>query len=311
MKIFVTGATGVLGRPVVKALVERGADVLALSRSDANRRDIEERSATPVSADLYDADSLAGCLAGCDAVLHLATSIPRASDMKKPDAWATNDRIREQGTRSLVDAALRAGSVRTFIYPSVFFMYGDAGERWQSARDASIKPVGLLNSTLEAEAEVARFAAAAPGNRGVSLRFGSFYGPTSRDSAGQLAMARKGRAIQLAPGHAYKSLIWIDDAVSAMLAALDRAPSGIFDVAEDDPFTQDQAIRALALAVGRRRLFRIPRILLQSVLGPDLRELLGRSQRVTSEEFKEATGWSPQVPDQSVGWRRIAAGANS
>lgn len=307
MKIFVTGSTGVLGRPVVQALVSRGEEVLALARSEANRTKIRDMGATAVTTDLYDPADLARWLQGCDAVLHLATRIPDHAEMNKPGAWSQNDRIREQGTRALVDAALAVGSIRTFIYPSICFMYADAGDRWQSAADARILPLGPLKSTLTAEAEVSRFASAGPENRGVSLRFGAFYGPASKDSLAVLAMARKGIALSFASRYAYKSQIWIDDAALAIVAALDHAPSGIFDVAEDEPFTQEQADRAVAEALGRKRLFRIPRSLVRLAMKPAMREFLARSQRVSSQAFKQATGWSPQVPNQSIGWKRIVA----
>jgi len=129
-------------------------------------------------------------------------------------------------------------------------------------------------------------------NRGINLRFGSFYGPASRDSQDMLSMARKGIVMPLATGGTFKSMIWVEDAASAMIAALNHAKSGTFDVAETEPYTQDQAIKALALAVGRRSLFKLPRFLLRFALKPDMRGLLGRSQRITSQEFRDMTGWN-------------------
>ena len=84
---------------------------------------------------------------------------------------------------------------------------------------------------------------------------------------------------------------------------------GFFDVAETEPFTQDQAIKALASAVGRRSLFKLPRFLLRFALQPEMRRLLGRSQRVTSQAFRDMTGWQPEVPNQTEGWNRIAPGS--
>ena len=110
----------------------------------------------------------------------------------------------------------------------------------------------------------------------------------------------------LAPPSAYRSLIWIDDAASAVVAACDHAPSGIFDVVEDDPSTQAQALAALAHAVGRKSLWTLPRWLLRLFLPADLRELAARSQRISSARFRDATGWRPAVPDQRVGWLRMA-----
>lgn len=306
MKVFLTGATGVLGRPVLRGFVSRDVEVLALARSKSNEVTIAELGGTPVAADLFDADELAPWLKGCDAVLHLATSIPDRTRLKSPDAWKENDRLRAQGTRALVDAALATATVRTFLYPGICFMYADEGANWQSAQDARILPPAPLRSTLAAEREVSRFAAA--GGVGITLRFGAFYGPASRDSVEMLAMARKGFVLPLAPLDAYRSLIWIDDAASAVLAGLGCARSGVYDVVEDNPYTQEQSIHALADAVGRRRLVRLPRLLLRAALPAEIRQLLERSQRVSAQAFRQATGWAPQVPDQSVGWRLMTGG---
>ena len=307
MRVFVTGATGVLGRPVLKQFVKSGASVLALSRSDENRRLISRLGATAVDANLFDPVSLAPHLAECDAVLHLATSIPKTSDMKRSGAWSQNDRIREAGTAALVEATKAAGTAKTFIYPSVSFMYGDGGDGWLTAETARIEPAGPLLSTLAAERSVAGFAKSADGRRGVSLRFGVFYGPASRESQDTLRMARRGMALPLSPAKAFKSHIWVEDAASAVIAALQRAPNGVYDVVEDEPFTQEQATSALARAVGRRSLVKLPRVLLRLALPFEMRALLARSQRVSAARFKDVTGWKPQVPNQTDGWMRIAA----
>src|SRR5215467_12969969 len=118
MNIFVTGATGVLGKAVVKSLVADGHDVSALSRSEANRQVLQGFGAEPIQADLFEAESLEHALAGCEAVLHLATNIPPTTQMGRRSAWQENDRIRGAGMRTLVEAALAAGSVQTVIYPS-------------------------------------------------------------------------------------------------------------------------------------------------------------------------------------------------
>ncbi|MEL6206414.1 MAG: NAD(P)H-binding protein, partial [Pseudomonadota bacterium] len=109
MKIFVTGATGVLGRAVVPRLVAEGSQVLGLARSQQNCRKIREMGAEPVEACLFDPDAMAQALQGADALLHLATHLPRAKDLMRRDAWAENDRVRRDGTRALITAADTAG----------------------------------------------------------------------------------------------------------------------------------------------------------------------------------------------------------
>ena len=302
MNVFVTGATGVLGRPVLRLLHGHGHTVKALCRSAANRELVADLGATPVDGSLFDADGLRAALEGCEAVLHLATRIPALDEMKRREAWRQNDLIRRVGTKNLVQAAMAHEDLHTIIYPSVPFFYRGAGARWIDATTAELDVAEFLRSTLDAEGQVAEYAASAPERRGIVLRFGAFYGPSSPDSKNALSMARKGLALPLADTCAYRSMIWIDDAASAVLSALDRCPSGIFDVTENEPFTQAQAIEALARAAGRRKLWKLPRAMLRLALPAAIREVMGRSQRISNQRFRDATGWRPAVPNQRIGW---------
>src|SRR5207249_471849 len=99
MKIFITGATGVLGKVVARLLVDGGYQVRGLARSGRNESQLREIGAEPFTANLFDPSSLGEALAGRDAVLHLATHIPSAKDATRPGAWRENDHIRRQGTR--------------------------------------------------------------------------------------------------------------------------------------------------------------------------------------------------------------------
>ena len=306
MKLFVTGATGALGAPVTRRLVAAGHEVRALSRSESNRAPLAEWGATPVEADLFEAESLARAMDGCEAVLHLATRIPPVAELKKPEAWSRNDRIRSGGTRAIAAAARQTAGLRTLLYPSVTFLYADGADRWIDADTATLDLAGPLRSTLDAETEVAAFAESGPGRRGIVLRFGAFYGPVSADSRQALAMARKGFAMGLAAPDAYRSMIWIEDAASAVVSALESGCSGIYDVVESEPFTQAQSTAALARAVGRRSLFTTPRWLLRFALPAEMRGLLARSQRVSNRRFRAETGWSPSVPSQREGWPLMA-----
>src|SRR5262245_12084981 len=102
MKVFVTGATGVLGRPTVQRLVAAGHEVHALARSDKNDERLRQLGATPVRADLFDRSALERTIPGSEAILHLATKIPPFKDATKRESWDENNRIRSEGTRLLV-----------------------------------------------------------------------------------------------------------------------------------------------------------------------------------------------------------------
>ncbi len=127
--VFVTGATGVIGRPVVDALVAAGCAVNAVARSEVAARRLAAAGARPVVVDLFDGDAVRDAVAGHDAIVHLATSIPPMREMRKPSAWATNARLRIDATRSLVDAA-RVHGIARFVKESITFPYLDGGDGW-------------------------------------------------------------------------------------------------------------------------------------------------------------------------------------
>lgn len=301
MQVFVTGATGVLGRSAVPLLVKEGHKVRALSRSAGNDALIGQMGAEPVEADLFDRASLEEALAGSHAVLHLATKIPPSSRIGKRPAWLENDRIRTEGSRNLVDAALASG-VEAFVYPSFAWVYADADDRWIDASTGVLAPLWFLDSTLAAEEEVARFVRS--GRRGVSLRLGSLYGPESPQTQEVLGLARKGFAMVLGRDQAYQATVWVQDAAAALVAAM-GAPSGLYDVVDDEPLTAAEYTKALAGAVGKKGLMRMP-VWLGKLMSGAPAEAMARSRRISNKRFKEATGWTPSVPSARQGWARLA-----
>jgi len=303
VRVFVTGATGVLGRATVPLLRERGHHVVTLSRSDKHDAAIPALGAEPVRADLFDPASLRLAMAGADAVLHLAIRIPPTTQARRRVAWADNDRIRAEGTRNLVDAAIEA-DVAVVVYPSVTFVYADGGDRWLDARTADLQPLDHLHSTLAAEAEVRRFTELNPSHRGVSLRLALLYGPDAPSTAEQLRLATRGLTFLAKPRHSYTSWLWVGGAASALVAALERAPSATYDVADDEPLRNDDLNAALAASVGRRRLYSLPAAAVP-LLGGNPAETLLRSHRISNRRFKDATGWEPSVPNARVGLRRL------
>jgi nucleoside-diphosphate-sugar epimerase len=296
MNVFVTGATGVLGRPVVRLLLDSGHSVRALARSADNDSRLRAAGAEPIRASLFDPSTLQTAVNGCDAVLHLATRIPRRDESGRRAAWQENDRIRTEGTRNLVDAAIESG-VSTFIYPGIVFIYPDRGANWIDS-ETPPAPSPTLLSSLKAEAEVARFAKA--GKRGIVLRMGGFYGPSAGSTRDMLRIARQGIAMIVGPGKAYQPLIWVDDAAVAVIDGLEKAPAGIYDIVDDEPLQRRELASVLAQTVRRSWLFRPPTFLFRLLAGKNAM-FLTRSQRVSNRKFKDATGWYPMVPNAKVG----------
>ena len=300
MRIFVAGATGVLGRRAVAQLVSAGHDVTGVARSEGKAAELRAQGAAPATVDLFDRRAVASAVAGHDAVCNLATHIPPVSRASLPGAWATNDRLRSEASHNLAAGALTVGASR-FIQESITFLYPDCGDRWID-EDEPFEPVGFAQSVTRAEAAAAKFAAA--GGTGVVLRFAMFYGPDSTHTLDAVKAAR--RRLALFPGdpYGYLSSIHTDDAATAVLAAL-GAPTGTYNIGDDEPVTRRVHADTLADALTRPRLRIVPRALAR--LGGSKTALLTRSQRVSNGRFRQLTPWAPAYPSVRDGLPAVAA----
>src|ERR1700686_4648937 len=120
MRVFIAGASGVLGRRLVQHLTARGHCVVGQVRSAKAESVVRAAGGDPRHADLFDAESLAKAADGCDTIIHAATAIPTKRKSASAD-WAMNDRIRRKGTRCLTEAAAKIGA-KTYLQQSVVWV---------------------------------------------------------------------------------------------------------------------------------------------------------------------------------------------
>jgi nucleoside-diphosphate-sugar epimerase len=299
VKIFVAGATGVLGRRAVTLLVADGHQVSGIARSARKAEQLTAAGALPVDVDLFDPAGIAAAVAGHDVVANLATHIPDLAKAARLSAWAENDRIRTEGARNLVDGALAGGASR-YLQESISFFYVDSGEAWVD-EDTPMQPPSFARTFQSAEQQAKRFSDA--GQDSVVLRFGLFYAADSPQTQFQLTTARHGVAGIPGPKDKYQSFIHVDDAASAVVAAL-RAPSGVYNVTEIDPLRRVDANAAIAGALGVKHAISIPGL---TRLGGSKTEYFNRSLRISSQRFRDATGWAPAYPSPREGWAQVVA----
>ncbi len=300
MRVFVTGATGVMGRRVVPSLVEAGHSVTAIGRSPAAREALERQGMQPIELDLFDAAAVRAAVAGHDVVINLATSIPSMSRIFLRSAWRTNDRIRSQASAVLVEAALAGGATR-YIQESFAPIYPDGGDEWLD-ESAPVRPVSYNRSVLDAEAAAERFTQ--QGRTGVVLRFAYFYGPDSSLVLEMIKDVRRGWAPVFGAPDAFYSSLSHDDAACAVVAAL-QVPAGIYNVADDEPLRRRELVDSLAAALGVRPPWLPPRWTAK-LLG-SLGEGMARSLRISNRKFKAAAAWAPKYPSMREGWRAVLA----
>jgi nucleoside-diphosphate-sugar epimerase len=242
VKIVVAGATGVIGRRLVPLLVAEGHEVTALTRRPGTV-DGPGGSAREVVGDVYDAGGLCAVIAAAqpDAVMHQLT------DLNSRD-FGANIRIRREGTRNLIDAALAAG-VRRVVSQSIAWAYepGDTPADESTPLDVSAADesrrasVGAVAALEEITAEVPEW---------VVLRYGTLYGPgpgTWYTKGGLMADAAA--AGRLSTGPDITSFLHIEDAATAAAAAL-TWPTGPVNIVDNDPAPTSEWARAFAQSVG-------------------------------------------------------------
>jgi nucleoside-diphosphate-sugar epimerase len=304
MKIFMTGATGALGPATLQTLVTGGHEVTAVARDDAKAARVRAAGAEPVGVDLFDAGAVRDAVVGAqpEAILHLATNVPPTMRAARKSAWSTHNALRTTATEHLVAAARAAGS-RVFVKESVLFSYPDRGEAWIDEDVPPDESITLLQPTLEGERIALDFAGT--DTTAVVLRFGLFYGPFVRQTDESLKLARWRMSTVAGKPHAYQSSIYVEDVAAAVAAALD-APTGVYNVCDDEPLTRRAYLDAFSAGFGLPKLRLNPPWLLRLVAGRSAR-VVTASQRCSNRRFRSATGWAPACPSACEGW--AAAGA--
>jgi nucleoside-diphosphate-sugar epimerase len=302
MKVFVAGATGVLGRRVCQRLLTGGHGVYALSRSTANNEKLAAAGVEARPGDLFDSDALTRAVAGCDAVLHLATAIP---DGRSPARkWHSNDRIRTEGTRCLLASAQAAGA-QLYVQQSIALIYGDRGGEWvDESATLPERQVDILRSSIDMERLVAN-----AGNVGTMvLRFGGFYGADSAQTRMMVALARRRRLPLVGSGDGFTNLIHLDDAAQAVVDAVDRHEGHlgqVFNIVDDEPVTSATLIHYLADVLGAGPPRRIPVWLAKLGAGAPAVNCLLQSFRCRNQRAKDALGWRPAYPTYREGWAAV------
>lgn len=294
-KIFIAGATGVIGRRVVPLLTGAGYRVSAVARNAAKEAALVAAGAVPVRVDLFDPREVASAVRGHDVVINLATSIPPSSKAMLPWAWRENDRVRSEVSRNLAEAAVEAG-VRRLIQESFAPIYLSGGDAWLTEA-SPVHPARHSRSVLAAERAAARFGGA--GRAAVILRFALFYSADSGMTQDTIKAARKGWASTFGGPEGFVSSVAVDDAASAVVATLD-VPAGIYNVSDDEPLRRREHFDALAEALGVPPLRMAPAWMAH--LAGSVGEMLARSQRVSNRKLREASEWRPRLRNMREGW---------
>ena len=220
-RVFLAGAAGAIGRRLAPLLLGAGYEVFGTTRSKEKAGALAAQGVVPVVVDAFDARGLANEMTAVRpaTVIHQLTDLPPGLDPSRlAEALARNARIRSEGTRNLVAAALAAGA-RRLVAQSIAWAYAPGPRPYAEDAPLDLGTEGTRAVTVQGVATLEGLVLGSPPLEGVVLRYGQLYGP----GTGRAAPAGD------APLH-------VDAAARAALLAIGRARPGVFNLAEDSGF---------------------------------------------------------------------------
>ncbi len=315
MKVFVAGATGVVGRALVPLLVAQGHEVVGMTRSASKQDLVRSLGARPVVADALDPDAVAQAVASAEpeVIVHELTALSgkmSVRDMRHPErsplGMMTN-RLRTEATDHLL-AAGRAVGARRFVAQSfAAFRWARTGGPVLTEDDPlDPNPPVALRVPLVGILHVEQAVPAIEWGEGLVLRYGGFYGPgtaISRAPDATVAMAvRKRRFPILGDGGGVWSQVHVEDAAAATLAAVDHGQPGIYNIVDDEPAPVREWLPALASALDAKPPRHVPRWLGRLAGGEAATLMMTEGRGASNEKAKRDLGWQPHYASWRVGY---------
>jgi nucleoside-diphosphate-sugar epimerase len=311
MRILLAGASGAIGRPLVRRLVEAGHEVTGLTRRPERAREVDAAGARGVVCDVIDRAATFAIAEELrpDVVVDQTTALPQRYDARK--MWEFYEgmvELRLRGTPNLIEAAQATGA--RIAFQSIAFMYapdgGDAAANGSGRlrteddppyeRDAPFPWNLALPAIIALERRVVDLG-------GLVLRYGMFYGPGTHFDAGQIAHDVKHRRMPVVGrGSGVFSFIHVDDAAAATVLALENGTTGILNVVDDRPLPMREWLPQYAKAIGAPKPFRVPAWPVRR-MAPLAAHWATTLPGVSNERARRELGWRPQRPSLVEGLR--------
>jgi 2-alkyl-3-oxoalkanoate reductase len=301
MRVFLAGATGVIGKPLVRQLISRGHQLTATTRSADKTDELRRVGAEPLILDALHPTAVGEAVARAepDAIIHQMTALSGKPDMKHFDRWfARTNELRTRGTEYLLAAAQAAGVTRVIA---------QSYTGWTNARDGGpVKteedpldptPASAQSETLSA-IRFLESAVISARPEGIVLRYGNFYGPGASDALVQLV--RKRMLPVIGDGAGVWSWVHIDDAAAATVAALERGTRGIYNVTDDEPARVSEWLPYMAKAVGAKPPLHLPAWVGRVLAGEVIVQWMTEGRGASNAKAKRELDWRPAWRS----WRR-------
>jgi nucleoside-diphosphate-sugar epimerase len=308
VRVFVAGASGAVGRPLITQLVAAGHEVTGMTRREERAAEIRAEGAGCAVCDVFDQQALNEAVAAAEpeVVIHQLTALPQELDPRKKGIYDANNRIRHEGTSNLVGAA-RAAGARRMVAQSIAFIYAPTGGWVKTEDDPVISIPGEFGRAVEATMSLEQQVIETEGIDGLVLRYGFFYGPgTSYAPDGhQASEVRRRRFPIIGDGAGTFSFVHVEDAASAAVAATERGHSGIYNVADDEPAPMADLLRYLADQLGAPTPRKIPTLAARLLAGRDVVALLSSSIRLSNRLLREELGFEPRFTNYRQGFAAV------
>jgi 2-alkyl-3-oxoalkanoate reductase len=305
MRVFVAGATGVVGRQLVPQLIAAGHQVTATTRSPGKVAALRTAGADAAVVDGLDAIAVGEAVARAepDVVMHQMTALAGGFDLRHFErTFAGTNELRTTGTGNLLAAAQAAGTRRVIVQSYAGWPAG-RGKAPITTEDDPFDPdpPQAMRSTLEAIRYAEQAVVSGP-MEGIALRYGSLYGPGATDLMVQTLQKRQVPVI--GDGAGVWSFLHVQDAASAAVAALGDVPSGVYNVTDDEPAPVSQWLPVLAAAVGAKQPRHVPGWLGRLVAGEAAVSMMTQIRGASNARAKRELGWQLAWPTWRDGFAR-------
>jgi nucleoside-diphosphate-sugar epimerase len=312
MRVFVAGATGVIGQYLVPGLISAGHDVAASTRSPAKASRLKGQGATPAIVDGLDRQAVLKAVTAAqpEVIIHQMTALTGMRSFRHFDKeFAVTNELRSKGTDYLLEAAAQAGTRRFIAQSFVGWTNVREGGTVKTEEDPlDPHPLAVTASTLAA---IRHLEEAVPKTvpEGLVLRYGILYGHGASDAL--LEAVRKRQLPVIGGGTGVWSFTEVTDAAAATVAAVSRGAPGVYNVVDDDPAPVAQWLPYLASCLGAKPPLRAPAWLGRLLGGEMTVSMMTEVRGASNEKAKRELGWTPAYPSWRDGFPAWAAAFKS
>jgi len=295
VRVFIAGATGAIGRPLVSQLVKAGHAVTGMVRDEKSAQQLRDQGASAQIADALDARAVHNAVARSspDVVINQLTSLPKRYTPETMNAATAGDhRLRGEGGAHLQAAAAAAGTKRYILQSCAFWYEPGAGLADESA-SLAIDTTPYISQGSRFYRDLENAANAVHGPEAVFLRYGFLYGPGTwyardGDAADQV---RQQQSPIVGDGQGVWSWVHVEDAAAAAVLALNRGTAGAYNIVDDDPSPVRVWLPAFARWLGAPAP---PQITLELAGDPDFIYYGTRSRGASNTKAKRELGFQPR-----------------